>query len=160
MTVKEVKAKIFETACGERIREGMFCSEPILTIGEKGLVDNYFIYGRDAKRQHFTKPKNCFGIYTDLTEVAYLDRDNDLEDKDYSSFEEIDMEKSFYAYDRYAELYPRIREMSYQECDKDMKVLLSEYIECFETFSGNILFEFYKKLYPEFFDWVNNQIEK
>ncbi len=158
MTIKEVKAKIFETECGERIKEGMFCSEPIQTIGKKGLIDNYFIYGRDSKRQHFTKPKICFGIYTDLNEVAYLDKNSELEDKNYSSSEEVNIEKCFEAYDRYAELFPQIRMMAYKDCDNENIILLSEYIKCFRKFSGDVLFMFYNTLYPTFFEWVNKQI--
>lgn len=158
MTVKEVKATIFETECREKIVEGMFCSEPILTIGEKGLIDNYFIYGRDAKRQHYTKPKICFGVYTDIKEVAYLDKDNEIEDKDYSLSEEVNIEKCFKAYDRYVELYPRIRELAYQNCENENRELLSEYIEQLREFSGDIMFSFYKDLYPAFFEWINKQI--
>ena len=160
MTVEEVKSKIFETECGKMIREGMFCSEPILTNGEKGLIDNYFIYGRDSKRQHFTKPKRCFGIYTDLNEVAYSDKDNEFAEKDYSSSEEMNIEKCFDAYDRYAELYPKIRELAYQDCNDDDKEHLSEYIKCFRQFSGDILFAFYKELYPSYFEWIGQQIER
>lgn len=160
MTIKEVKAKIFETECSEKIREGLCCSEPILTIGDKGLIDNYFIYGRDAKRQHFTRPKNCFGIYTNLNEVAYLDRENEFEEKDYFISEEANIGECFENYDRYVELYPRVREIAYQECNDDDKKMLSEYINCFKQFSGDVLFMFYNKLYPAFFKWVNEQVEE
>lgn len=158
MTIKEVKATIFETECGERIKEGLFCSEPILSIGEKGFIDNYFIYGRDAKRQHFTKPKNCFGIYTETKEVAYLDRDNDIEDKDYCIAEEVDIEKCFDSYDRYVELYPIVRDLAYQICNEESRELLIEYIKCFREFSGDIMYSFYRNLYPSFFEWVDKEI--
>lgn len=160
MTIKEVKAKIFETECGEEIREGLFCSEPILTIGEKGLIDNYFVYGRDSKRQHFSRPKYFFGIYTHLSEVAYLNKENELEEKDYSSSEVVNMEERFEAYDRYVELYPKMREIAYQDCNDENKRMLSEYLSSFRKFSGDVLFMFYNKLYPTFFEWVNEQIRE
>ena len=158
MTIKEVKSRIFETECGEKIREGLFCSEPILTIGKKGLIDNYFIYGRDAKRKHYTRPKSFFGIYTETSEVAYLDKDIEFEEKDYSLSEEVNIEECYEAYDKYVEVYPRIREIAYHDCDDDSKRLLFEYIRSLRQFSGEILFAFYNELYPTFFEWIKEQI--
>ena len=42
MELKQVKALLHQTECGEMFMDGMGCSEPILTQGNAGLIDNFF----------------------------------------------------------------------------------------------------------------------
>lgn len=44
MELKQVKALLHQTECGEMFMDGMGCSEPILTQGNAGLIDNFFVY--------------------------------------------------------------------------------------------------------------------
>lgn len=160
VSLKQARAIIFKTECRKHIREGLECSEPILTKGEYGLIDNYFIYGCDGESKHFTKPLAGFGVYTEIEKTAYFDKSFDLEDKDYVSLCEIDINQSFEAFDKYSETYPKIREFAYKKCNKDEIEILKIYIENLRIFSGDALYSFYEKLYPEFFEWVYKEIEQ
>lgn len=160
ISLKKARSVIFSTECGKCIKEGLECSEPIITKDENGLIDNYFIYGSDGEGKHFTKPLVGFGVYTELEKTAYIDKIFDLKDKDYVSSCEMDINKSFEAFDKYSETYPQIRELAYKECDKDEIEILKTYIENLRIFSGDILYSFYEKLYPEFFKWAYKEIEQ
>lgn len=160
ISLKKARSIIFSTECGKCIKEGLECSEPILTKGEYGLIDNYFIYGCDGEGKHFTKPLTGFGVYTELEKTAYIDKTFDLEDKDYVSLNKTDMNKSFEAFDSYSEAYPRIRELVYQQCNNDEKEMLKMYLENLRLFSGDVLYSFYEKLYPEFFEWTCKELER
>ena len=46
MNLKNVKAIISLTECYKYISCGAYCSEPIMTKDNKGIIDNYFIFGR------------------------------------------------------------------------------------------------------------------
>lgn len=158
ISLKKARSIIFSTECGKCIKEGLECSEPIITKGEHGLIDNYFMYGCDSEGKHFTKPLVGFGVYTDSEKTAYAGRVFDFEDKDYVSADDTDMSKIFEAYDLYSEMYPKVRELVYQQCSGDEKEVLKIYLKNLRIFSGDVLYSFYEKLYPEFFEWVYKEI--
>ena len=160
ISLKKARTTIFSTECGKHIKEGLECSEPIITRGEYGLIDNYFIYGCDSESKHFTKPLVGFGVYTEQKKAAYMDRNFDLEDKDYVSSDGIDINRSFEAFDKYSEVYPRIREFVYRKCDSNEKEILKVYLDNLRIFSGDVLYSFCEKLYPEFFEWVNKELKQ
>ena len=54
ISLKKARSTIFSTECGKCIKEGLECSEPIITQDENGLIDNYFVYGCDSEGRHFT----------------------------------------------------------------------------------------------------------
>lgn len=160
ISLKKARSTIFSTECGKCIKEGLECSEPIITQDENGLIDNYFVYGCDSEGRHFTKPLVGFGVYTDKEKTAYLGREFEFEDKDYISSDEINMNQSFEAFDKYSEVYPRVREFVYKKCDDEEKVLLRIYLDNLKLFSGSVIYSFYEKIYPEFFEWVCKELEQ
>lgn len=40
-SLREVKTQIYQTECGKYLKEGLCLSEPILTLGKEGLIDNF-----------------------------------------------------------------------------------------------------------------------
>ena len=155
--LKEIKAVIFKTDCKDLICDGLCCSEPIITKDENGLIDNYFVYACDSKGTKYSKPLVSFGIYSDAEKTAYRNTSLDFVDKKYCVINPVNDEKVLNAYDSYIRLYPQIRDFVYTDCDERQKKLLAEYVTALKTFSGSVLWEFYMKLSPMFFEWVPQQ---
>jgi hypothetical protein len=158
-SLKEIKAVIFKTDCKDLICEGLCCSEPIITKDENGLIDNYFIYACDKKGTKYSKPLAAFGVYSEEGKTAYKKVSLDFEDREYcddNPANDIEVSK---AYDSYVALYPQVRNLVYTECDDTQKKMLAEYVTALKTISGSVLWEFYNKLSPMFFEWVKRQCE-
>ena len=68
----EIKQKIFRTECKEFLYEGMSRSEPVMTVDEHGIVDNYFIYAGNHEMTMVSPPMIAFGIYSDIGKTAYI----------------------------------------------------------------------------------------
>ena len=156
-SLKEIKAVIFKTDCKDFICDGLCCSEPIITKDENGLIDNYFIYACDSKGTKFSKPLAAFGVYSDAGKTAYKNVSLDFADIDYCTNNPTNDEEALTAYDSYIGLYPQIRELVYKDCDEGQKKLLVEYMNALKTFSGPVLWAFYNKLSPMFFEWAQQQ---
>lgn len=54
-SLREVKTQIYQTECGKYLKEGLCLSEPILTLGKEGLIDNFFQYAAEEKGMYFWK---------------------------------------------------------------------------------------------------------
>lgn len=156
--LREIKSIIFKTDCADCIYEGLHRSEPIITKDEKGLIDNYFIYARNDEASKFSKPMLAFGIYSDLEKTAYKKYNLDFEDKVYCLSDGTRKPEFDDAYDRYTELYPQVRVCAYFECSDEQKMIVREYLKSLETISGSVLWGFYQKLWPSFFEWAQRQI--
>ena len=158
LSLKEAKAAIYQTECGELILDGLYCSEPIMTYGEKGIVDNYFVFSADRLMKQISSPIFRFGIYSDRGEVAYV-----LEEEEQSTRIDNELranEDPYQMYQRYSDLYPIIRSSLIQgNCNVQEKKDLKEYCSILRSFSGSGLWNLYKKLYPTFFDWVADQMK-
>lgn len=156
-SLREIKAVIFKSDCKDFICEGLCCSEPIITKDENGLIDNYFIYACDNKGTKYSKPLAAFGIYSEDGKTAYKNVSLDFADIEYCDNNPADEKEVLKAYDSYVDLYPQIRNIAYTECDDTQKKLLAEYVTALKTFSGPVLWEFYRKLSPMFFEWAQQQ---
>ena len=155
MNVFQVKNAIIKTECADYVYSGLFCSEPIMSKDVKGkIVDNYIVFSRSGDCKFISAPECVFGIYTVVEESAYV---NDSISKEFSEhiYEEkfADDESMRQARERYLEVFPKVRDMYQQEKEVDASILV-EYVESLRILSGDILFSFYKKLFPFFFDWT------
>lgn len=158
MELRVVKAAIFKTECKECIKEGFNCSEPILSKGEQGLIDNYFIYAQNKDKTLFSKPVVLFGIYSDLPSKAYIQEDFPFEDKEYKGGCKIDREQFIKSYQLYSEIYPTIRNIAFKSCDEKEKEYLRTYLFKLEEISGEVLWGFYQTLFTDFFNWAKKQL--
>lgn len=156
-SLKEIKAVIFKTDCKDFICDGLCCSEPIITKDENGLIDNYFIYACDRKGIEYSKPLVTFGVYSDVGKTAYKNPSPKFEDIDYRDTNPTNEQEALNAYDSYVGLYPQIRGIVFTECNENQKRLITEYVSALKAFSGSVLWEYYQKLSPMFFEWVQQQ---
>lgn len=155
MNVFQVKNAITKAKCADYVYSGLFCSEPIMSKDVKGkIVDNFIVFSRSDDCKFISAPECVFGIYTDVEESAYV---NDSISEYFSEhiYEEMfaDEESMRQARERYLEVFPKVRDMYQQEKEVDASILV-EYVESLRILSGDILFSFYKKLFPSFFDWA------
>lgn len=155
MNVYQVKNVINNTECADFIYSSGYCSEPIMSKDDNGeLIDNYLTYSRNNDCTMISAPSSTFGIYTDKEQVAYMD--TAVSDKfqeplyeEYFEDDEMMREKR----QVYLELYPHIRDMYQTESNINAEKI-ADYIEALRIISGNTLFSYYKKLFPDFFEWA------
>lgn len=158
MNLKNVKAIISLTECYKYISCGAYCSEPIMTKDNKGIIDNYFIFGRSADLSILEVPDICFGIYSEEKEVAYVNKSvSEMfeEKKIPESFDDLGSMRA--SYTKYVELYPEIRAMIKGEKNKE-KDIINQYLFYLKNISGNALYRIYEKMYPGFFLWAQENI--
>lgn len=72
MELKQVKALLHQTACGEMFMDGMGCSEPILTQGNAGLIDNFFVYLVDKPAGTASGPLARMGLQAESGALSYF----------------------------------------------------------------------------------------
>ena len=72
MELKQVKALLHQTECGEMFMDGMGCSEPILTQGNAGLIDNFFVYLVDKPAGTASGPLARMGLQAESGALSYF----------------------------------------------------------------------------------------
>jgi len=158
LSLREVKTRIYQTSCKEHLKEGLCLSEPIITIGGKGLIDNFFQYPCDETGTVFGKPDMVFGIYSDSGTIAYLNKNVVLEDKEYFAKRIETPEQIAEIYRRYEEEFPVVREHIYRSDYGEYEDILKQYFKDLKVLSGEIVWGFYQKLIPAFFEWYERNI--
>jgi len=157
-TLREIKSKIFLTEAKDYIYDGMCISEPIMTTQDNKIIDNYFIYSCDETRTNFTRPLLCFGILSEKNELDYVTQEIDIIEETFTLKLKKDIEIVNKSYEQYSKVYPQVRDFVFKDCNEEQQQLLKEYLDNLFTISGEILWDFYKKLFPSFFEWANNAI--
>lgn len=155
MTLNEVKRVIMKTECKMFLCDGLTCSEPMLSRGEKGLIDNFFIYSSNREKTEFSKPIIIFGIYADLCDVAYIkecSEDNTLT----KCSKLIEDEALFECFRKYSDLYPDVRKVAFTKCKSDDKKKVLEYYKSFKNITNAVIWEYYKHIAPEFLEWAES----
>lgn len=159
MYVRQVQNAIFHTECGRLVRDGMCCSEPVMTKGEKGVIDHFFVYCEDAETGVFLGPLYRFGIYADRLEAAYMEKN-----KGYFSMAE-DERRHFQNnaaptgedYDKYSGLYREVRSFVMTKCTTQQKGILQNYLYALEKIVNAEQLFLYRELAPDFFSWAESQ---
>lgn len=156
MNVNQVKNVIKKTSCADFVFSGLFCSEPIMSKDDTGqIIDNYIVYSRSEDCSQISPPQCVFGINSEKEEPVYINQSiaSELKGQQYAeAFEDEDVMRN--AHTMYLALFPIVREMYRLEKDVDPCVV-QQYLEALKQISGDMLFEFYKKLFPAFFEWAN-----
>ena len=112
-TLSQTKFAIQMTDCKQFLVDGLSLSEPIITQGEDGLIDNFFMFSTNEEMTELSKPLVIFGIYTDAKTTAYVQEVNPFEDKIYTSPIIPDPSKVDEAYEAYEALYPEVKRIAY-----------------------------------------------
>lgn len=158
MTLFEVKNIIFQTECENLLLDGLCCSEPIMTRDAKGIIDNYFVYDLDRTNKSYSGPIVKFGIYSETTEVSYIDKDMKLGsgkgENDYFSAKNWGVYDNV-AYGTYVNSFSYVREFIYEnELSTENKKQLKIYLESLRSIIDDSLWEIYMEVNPTFFEWV------
>lgn len=160
MYLRQVKNAIFDTECGRLVRDGMCCSEPILSRDAKGVIDNFFVYCEDWEEGTFSGPAYRFGIYAETRETAYMEKNERYFSvgKDvYQSY----FRKSILAqekYEKYSLSYARVREFVLMECTEEQRDILKGYMQSLEEIIDAKMLPLYWELAPRFFTWAYEKI--
>ena len=143
----EIKQKIFRTECKEFLYEGMSRSEPVMTVDEHGIIDNYFIYAGNHEMPMGSPPMIAFGIYSDIGKTAYINTgiyDEGAPLKKNQIDRGIIDEEYIREYER---LYRELRKFVFQNCDDAQKDVLGKYVEhlyrYLETGCGKIIWRLF-----------------
>ncbi len=159
-SLREIKSKIFLTEAKEYIYDGMCISEPIMTMKNNHIIDNYFVYACDETQTSFTRPLLCFGILSEKNELDYVTQETNITEETITLKSKKDIEIVNKGYEHYSEIYPKVREFVFQDCNEEQKQLLKDYLDNLFTISGEVLWDYYNRLFPSFFEWANNVIEQ
>ena len=164
MLLKDIKDALIHTECGEFLREGMGCSEPLPVETPDGLLDNCFLYMYDATTNVYSAPVARIGLFAEKNEMAYF---ISCYEKPFSVKPEETIEAKMTKaervskYSHYEELYNSARPLFYKEnCSSEEKVLLLEFANAFEDFVDESQRVFYREMLPTFFAWLSEQVSE
>lgn len=156
MNLFQVKNMVFKTECENLILDGLCCSEPIMTMQDEKIVDNYFVYGLDRDKQEYTGPIVSFGILSERCEVAYVNKSltSCYGENDYiraENWNEYDKK----SYSEYVSSYEKVRAFLFNKnCSGTEKLELEKYITSMEKIIDDALLPIYKDLFSDFFKWA------
>lgn len=156
MNLFQVKNVIFKTECENLILDGLCCSEPIMTMKNEKIVDNYFVYGLDRGKKEYTGPIVSFGILSESCEVSYVNKslDSCYGESNYISAQNWN-EYDKKSYDEYVSSYEKVRNFLFnQNCTETEKLELKRYIMSMEKIIDDALLPIYRELFPDFFMWA------
>lgn len=155
-SLREIKSKIFLTDAKNYLYDGMCISEPIMTKQNDQIIDNFFIYACDDTRTNFTRPLLCFGINSEKNTLIYVNQEIQMTEETFCCKSHNTIDTINRNYKQYSKIYPLVREFAYKDCNTEQAQLLQEYLDKLFIISGDVLWEFYNKLFPSFFEWANN----
>lgn len=156
LTLSEVSRIPFHTSCADYLYDGAACSQPVLSQGEVGLIDNFFVYSIDPDANTVSSPSVAFGIYSDKQQVAYVHTTLPIERKNYPTTY-TGVEGDYWTWqDHYEELYSKVRACAFRtDCTPEQIRDVKEYCQCLETIAGSAAWVFYRILNPDFFAWAD-----
>lgn len=157
LMIDDVMASIYRTDCKKFIKEGFFCSDPIITKDENGLIDNFFIYAANRDESLVTPPIVSFGIYAEIKKTAYV-KQGTKEPKAQENPKELLANKRELR-NKYSGLYSEIREFVFKDCNSDQAQMLQEYISSLKALVGQTLWTHYQSTSPMFFNWAKKFCE-
>lgn len=154
-TINEVKQAILDTDCARYLREGLYRSVPVFSVIDGKLADVFFMYGRNKSATRYIAPMVTFGIFFDEKRTAFSVVNDSVEAK-LSSAEgpQVDPLATVAVYQRIESLYPIVRECAFGNCDSGQKKAVRDYCSAIEEVSGPVLWEVYRSVAPDFFNWA------
>lgn len=161
MELKQVKALLHQTKCGEMFMDGMGCSEPVLTKDGTGLIDNFFVYLIDKRAGTASGPLARMGLHAESGALAYL---TSADERPFSVLPGDTVPVNSPAvsnkdYENYSALYTEVREFAFKEnCTTAEKTALSNYLAALKSVVSDSLYPFYKELAPTFFEWARHEL--
>lgn len=163
MELKQVKALLHQTECGEMFMDGMGCSEPILTQGNAGLIDNFFVYLVDKSAGTASGPLARMGLQAESGALSYLISANEhpFSVPPSCTIHVSPAMASSEDYENYSSLYAEIRKFVFkQNCTDSERSILSDYLTALKSVVSVSLYPFYTELAPAFFQWAEKELYK
>ena len=160
MELTQVKSILHQTEVGEMLMDGMGCSEPILSLKDGKLIDNFFVYFANKKNCTVSGPIAKIGLLADTSEIAYL---ISCEDQPFSLLPQNTMAITYPSllaedYAHYGCLYAKVREVAYKsDCIESEKRIIAEYMAALEKIIPPAMMKLYEEMTPSFFTWVRSQ---
>ena len=161
MELKQVKALLHQTKCGEMFMDGMGCSEPVLTKDGTGLIDNFFVYLIDKRAGTDSGPLARMGLHAESGALAYL---TSADERPFSVLPGDTVPVNSPAvsnkdYENYSALYAEVREFAFKgNCTTAEKTALLNYLTALKSVVSDSLYPFYKELAPTFFEWARHEL--
>jgi hypothetical protein len=160
MELTQVKSILHQTEVGEMLMDGMGFSEPILSLKDGKLIDNFFVYLANKKTCTVSGPIAKIGLLADTSEIAYL---ISCEDQPFSLLPQDTMAITYPSllaedYAHYGCLYAKVREVAYKsDCSESEKQTIAEYMAALEKIIAPAMMKLYEEMTPSFFAWVRSQ---
>lgn len=152
LSYEETKKILHSEEFMQLIPDGFVLSQPILSVIENRVVDNYFVM---SKKDGICNPLYKFGICFDDRELMYFAQYNNVVlPNQVTKQAGVDINQ----YLRYQELYGIIRTMFIDNTKID-RHLISEYLSLLIKLVPRYLINFYNDLSPEFFIWAKKYME-
>lgn len=161
MELIQVKSILHQTEVGEMMVDGMGCSEPILSLKDSKLIDNFFVYLANKKSCTISGPIARIGLNADNSEVEYL---ISCEAQPFSLAPQETITITYPSvlaedYENYSRLYAQIRHIAYKsDCTASEKQIIKEYMYAFKKVIAPAMMRFYEEMVPTFFAWIQNQL--
>ena len=161
MQLHQVKSALFQTEAGAVLPDNSACSEPILSLKDGLLIDNFFVYLVSMGSDTITGPIARLGLQADSCTLDYL---TSCTQAPFSLGPRQTLSAPFPTvsrqdYDHYAQLYTRLRSFAYKEhCAPEEKQTLAAYLAALEQVVPSSLMPLYREMSPAFFAWANSQM--
>ena len=164
MQLKEIKMALLQTECGEFLRDGMGCSEPLPVPAEGGILDLCFLYMYDRENNVYSAPVARIGFFADRKEMIFFDScyEHPFSAKPEEIFQAaLPREERLRLYPEFERLYDEARPLFYQEaCSAEEKKLLLSFSDIFEACVDPSQRIFYRECAPMFFAWLSEQVSE
>ena len=163
MDLQQVKAVIGKVQLNDILKDGLCYSEPIMSVKDDRIIDNYFVYAIDYIGNMHSGPIATFGINSDLEEIAYIN-ENVKENFSNECTKVYNIEPVTdgiqEALSKYEQAYSSLRSFLFcANCTSEQKSVIKEYISGLEAIVFSGLWPFYKMMGKPFFDWAEKQLD-
>lgn len=160
MELTQVKSILHQTEVGELLMDGMGCSEPILSLKDGMLIDNFFVYFANKKACVVSGPIARIGIHAGDATVSYL---ISCDEAPFSVGPKDTITIAYPVlltedYERYGCLYAKMRAIAYKrDCSEEEKRVIADYTEALKNVVAPAMMKLYEEMTPSFFEWVRSQ---
>ena len=161
MELKQVKSRLQQSPFGELLTDGMSCSEPILTLGETGLIDNFFAYLVSRHTRAASGPLARMALDAEHGNLLSLvsAEEQPFSVSPTSTITLVSPSYTTEDYAAYALRYAKVRDFAFkQDCSAEEKETLSVYLSSLKVVTSSTLFPFYEEMAPSFFAWAAHEL--
>lgn len=160
MELKKVKSILQQTTVGELLTDGMSCSEPLLSIKDGALIDNFFVFMEDWENSTVSGPVARVGLRAEDGVPVYLlsceEQTFSCGSRDTLAVTYGDISPEEYA--QYERLYAKLRCIAYKRgCTEEEIRVVTDYMDIFGKIVPPEMMIFYKEMTPAFFEWAQSQ---